>query len=388
MRKMFSRSLALTVIALGLLGCSSEEDTIVMSPLPIVKSEFTPSTEWTASVGDGVGHFFSKLSPVYAYDKVFVASRDGEVKALDPENGKTLWEVDLGDDVPARLSGGLTASYDKVFVGSENGQAYALSVEDGSIVWQKKVDGEVLAKPLADENLVMFHTNKGSLVAVRQDSGDSAWEIRNEVPNLTLRGDSSPVSVSGGVFWGMSNGRLAAALIQKGQLLWQQPIGTPKGSTEIDRLVDVDASPLIIGSNLYAVGINGQLVAIDLRSGSPMWKRAYSSATDLATDGSRIFVVTDKDHISAVDVRSGTKLWDNDSLQYRQLTAPVMIGDYLVVGDSEGYLHWMDLTSGKFIAQQLIDDEGIAVSPIETDDGFIVITRDGEIKKMQIPSGS
>ncbi|MFH0264598.1 outer membrane protein assembly factor BamB [Vibrio rumoiensis] len=388
MKKMFNRSLAISVIALGLLGCSSEEDTIVMAPLPVVNSQFTPKQDWSASIGDGVGHYFSKLSPVYAYGKVFVASRDGEVKALDPETGDTIWKQDLSEKGPARLSGGLTASYDKLYIGTENGEAFALSVEDGSIVWQKKVDGEILAKPLADESLVMFHTSKGSMVALKQDTGDKAWDISNEVPNLTLRGDSSPVSVSGGVFWGMANGRLAAALIQRGQLLWQQPIGTPKGSTEIDRLVDVDASPLIIGSNLYAVGINGQLVAIDLRSGAPMWKRTYSSATDLATDGSRIFVVTDKDHISAVDVRSGTELWSNDSLEYRQLTAPTMLGEYLVVADGEGYLHWLDRTTGKFVAQQLIDDDGITTAPIETDDGFIIIGRDGDIKKMQIPEGS
>ncbi|WP_413478280.1 outer membrane protein assembly factor BamB [Vibrio hibernica] len=390
MKKVLKRGLTLTFIALGLLGCSSEEDTIVMSPLPIVKSQFTPKILWTASVGDGVGHYFSKLTPVYAYNKVFVASRDGEVKALDPETGKTLWEVDLGEDEPARLSGGLSALYDKVYVGSENGQVYALSAEDGSLVWQQDIEGEVLAKPLADENLVMFNTAKGSLVALKQESGEQAWVINNEVPNLTLRGDSSPTSISGGVFWGMSNGRLAAALIQKGQLLWQQPIGTPKGSTEIDRLVDVDASPLIIGSSLYTVGINGQLVAIDLRSGAPMWKRAYSSATDLATDGSKLFVVTDQDHLTGVDVRSGTKLWENDELQYRQLSEPAVIHNYLVVGDNEGYLHWIDRNTGAFVAQQLIgdDDDGIAVAPIQLDDGFIVITREGEIKKMQIPEGS
>lgn len=388
MKKMFNRSLAMSLVALGLFGCAGEEDTIVMAPLPVVESQFTPATEWTASIGDGVGHYFSKLSPVYAYGKVFVASRDGEVKALDPETGKTLWEVDLEGDQPARLSGGLTASYDKLYIGDENGQAFALSVDDGSVVWKKDIDGEVLAKPLADESLVMFHTSKGALVALKEDSGEPFWEINNDVPNLTLRGDSSPVSISGGVFWGMANGRLAAALIQRGQLLWQQPIGTPKGSTEIDRLVDVDASPLIIGSNLYAVGVNGQLVAIDLRSGAPMWKRTYSSATDLASDGSRIFVVTDKDHIAAVDVRSGTPLWTNDSLEYRQLTAPVLINQYLVVADGEGYLHWIDRATGKFVAQQLIDEDGIAVPPVETDDGFVIITREGDIKKMQIPEGS
>ncbi|MFV0576917.1 MAG: outer membrane protein assembly factor BamB [Vibrio sp.] len=385
MNKMLKRGFTISAIALALLGCSSEEDNVVMAPVPEVESQFTPTTDWTASIGDGVGHYFSKLSPAYDYDKIYVASRDGEVKAIDPENGDTLWEQDLGEDEPARLSGGVTVSYDKVIVASENGQVYALSTEDGSVLWQKAIDGEVLSKPLVDESLVMLHTSKGSLVALKEATGDQAWKIDSDVPNLTLRGDSSPASVAGGVFWGMANGRLAAAIIARGQLLWQQPIGTPTGSTEIDRLVDIDASPLIIDSNLFSVGYNGQLVGLDLRSGTPMWKRKFSSATDLGTDGSQLFVVTDKDHISAVDSRSGTLLWDNDKLENRQLTKPVMIGGYLVVGDAEGYLHWMDPYTGDFVAQQLVDEEGIATAPLEVDDGYLVVTRDGDIKKMEIP---
>ncbi len=384
MKKLFNRCFAVAVVALSLIGCSSEEDNIVMAPLPAVQSQFTPDTEWSASVGDGIGHYFSRLSPIYAYGKVFVASRDGVVSAFDPATGKRLWSQDLEQDIPARLSGGLSASYGKLYLGSENGEVYALSAEDGSIVWQEQINGEVLAKPLADNNLVLFHSSKGSLVALRESTGEQAWEINTDVPNLTLRGESSPVSISGGVFWGMANGRLAAALIEKGQLLWQQPIGTPKGATEIDRLVDVDAKPLIVGANLFIVGVNGQLVGMDLRSGSPMWKRSYSSATDLATDQSRIFVVTDKDTIAAVDLRSGTQLWSNDQLSYRQLTAPVLINGYLVVGDSQGYLHWLDRQTGDFVAQQLIDDDGLATPPIELEDGFVVVTRDGSVKKMKI----
>ncbi len=95
-----------------------------------------------------------------------------------------------------------------------------------------------------------------------------------------------------------------------------------KGATEIDRLVDVDASPLVIGGTLFTVGFNGQLIAIDLRTGQPILKRNYSSATDMATDGSRFYLVTDKDHLVAVDTRSGTELWSNTQLEHRLLTAP------------------------------------------------------------------
>lgn len=384
MKKLLNKALT-TVAVIGVLaGCASEEDTIVMAPVPQVDSEFTASSVWSRSVGSGVEQYFSKLSPQYAYGKVFVASRNGEVKALDPENGNELWAIDLEQDVSARLSGGIAAAYDKLFIGSENGEIIALNQETGELLWRTPVQGEVLSTPATDENLVMAHTSEGVLVALYQQSGEQKWAISTEVPTLTLRGTSAPVAVSGGVFWGTANGRLAAAVVQRGQLIWQQPIGTPKGATEIDRIVDVDASPMLMGSTLYVVGYNGQLTAIDLRSGQPAWKRTYSSATDLANDGSRIFLVTEKDHLVAVDARSGTELWSNKQLEHRLVTAPKVIGDYLVVGDSEGYLYWVDRSSGEFVAMQEEGSGGFAVAPIQLNDGFVVTTRNGNVKKLTL----
>ncbi|MGR5175923.1 outer membrane protein assembly factor BamB [Vibrio parahaemolyticus] len=381
----FVKKVLLSISVLGLLaGCSSEEDTVVMAPLPKVQSEFTPKSLWSSRIGDGVGQFFSKLSPVYAYDNLFVASRDGAVKALDPETGNTVWEVDLQGDTSARLSGGIAAAYQKLYLGSENGEVIALDVKTGEEVWRTKVNGEVLANPVADASLIMVHTSQGTMVALEQASGEERWTISTDVPNLTLRGDSAPSTVSGGVFWGTANGRLAAAIVERGQLIWQQPVGTPKGATEIDRLVDVDSSPIILGGTLYTVGFNGQLISIDLRSGNPIWKRNYSSATDMATDNRSLFLVTDQDHVVAVDVRSGTELWENDLLENRLLTAPVIVDGYLVVGDSLGYLHWLDRETGNFVSQQMTNDSGLSVGPAMVPGGYVIVNRDGEIKKLTI----
>ncbi|KII80211.1 outer membrane protein assembly factor BamB [Vibrio renipiscarius] len=384
MKKMLNKALTAAAILGVLAGCASEEDTIIMAPVPQVESEFTPTSVWSTSVGDGVDQYFSKLSPEFAYGKVFVASRDGVVKALSPESGETLWEAELEQDVPARLSGGISAAYDKLYIGSENGEVIALDQDTGELIWRVKVQGEVLAAPATDDNLVIVHTSEGFLLALDQVTGEQKWAIGTEVPNLTLRGNSAPVAVSGGIFWGTANGRLAAAVVQHGQLIWQQPIGTPKGATEIDRIVDVDASPVVIGGTLYIVGYNGQLTAIELRSGQPAWKRSYSSATDLASDGSRLFVVTDKDHLVAVDARSGTELWKNKQLEHRLVTAPKVIDNYLVVGDSEGYLYWIERATGEFVAQQEVDSSGFAVPPVQLDDGYVVVTRDGDVKKLTI----
>ncbi len=384
MKKLLSRTLLGSMLITGLFGCSSEEDTIVMAPLPEVKSQFSVDKDWSASVGDGVGHYFSRLAPVAAYGKVFVASRDGNIKALEPTSGKTIWLADLEQDEPVRLSGGMTAAYKKLFIGSENGEVMALDTETGMVLWRSKLDGEVLARPVADNNFAIVHTARGMLVALNADTGEQIWTISTEVPNLTLRGDSTPLAVSGGIFWGTANGRLAAAVVEHGQLIWQQVVGNPKGATEIDRLVDSDASPIVIGGTLYTVGINGQLVAIDLRSGSPSWKRSYSSASDMATDGSRLFVLTDKDHLVAVDARSGTELWVNKQLEHRLLTSPMIVDDYLVVGDSLGYLHWLDRATGTFVAQQFVNDSGFAVGPLKLDDGYMITTRNGQVMKQHI----
>ncbi|GAD78444.1 outer membrane protein assembly factor BamB [Vibrio ezurae] len=378
------RRILLTAFTVALVGCASEEDTIIMAPVPVVESQFTPSVVWSTSVGDGVGQYFSKLTPAYAYDKVFVASRDGDVAAFDATSGDKVWSVDLEKDVPARLSGGIKASYGQLFIGNENGEVIALDAQTGEERWRVEVDGEVLSVPETESNLVLVHTTRGALIALDEETGNEKWTVSTEVPTLTLRGTSSPVAVSGGVFWGTSNGRLAAALVDRGQMIWQQPVGTPKGATEIDRLVDSDAQPLVVGSMLYTIGINGQLIAIDLRSGSPAWKRNYSSAQNMATDGRNIYLVTDKDHIVAVDARSGTELWENRQLEYRLLTGPAVIDRKLVLGDSEGYLYWLDRNTGEFVSQQMEDDSGFAVAPIEVEDGFLITTRNGDVKMMKI----
>ncbi|MDO6704632.1 outer membrane protein assembly factor BamB [Photobacterium sp. 1_MG-2023] len=385
MRKRLKQALVLAV-AIGVLsGCASEEEAVQMATLPAVTNQFTPVQDWTRSIDDGVQHFYSRLVPVTGYGKLYVASRNGLIEALDPVTGQLVWEHQIDAEESAKLSGGLSVAYNKVFVGSENAEVIALDAETGEEAWRAKVDGEVLAKPLADEGMVMVNTSRGILQAMDAQTGATKWQISSEVPTLTLRGDSAPVSISGGVFWGQANGRLAGAYIQNGQLIWQQPVGQPQGATEIDRLVDVDASPVIDGGRLYTAGYNGNLIAIDLRSGQQVWKRNYSSATDFVIESGVLYLVTAEDHLVAVDIRSGTELWKNSELSYRILSAPAVIGGRLVVGDSLGYLHWLDPLNGEFVAQQQTDGSGISVPPLALNDGYLVVTREGKLSKMHLP---
>lgn len=387
MSKGFKRIAALALLTGILAGCAGEEEAVQMAPLPLVDSRFEPTLQWSASVGEGVGNYFSELSPAFDEGKLVAADRDGLVKALDAESGKVLWSVNLGDSEPALLSGGILIADGAVYIGTERGVLVALDEETGEQKWQANIGGELLSHPAydIDSGLVIVNSSNGSLTAVGEESGQVRWTIPSEVPTLTLRGNSAPVVARGGVMWGQANGRIAAAQSAQGQVAWQRSIAVPKGATEIDRLVDVDASPVIAGDRLFAIGYNGQLVSLDILNGQLSWRRNYSSATNFTVVGNRIFLITAKDHIVAVDARSGNELWKNASLEYRLLTAPTVIDNYIVVGDSEGYLHWLDPFSGDFVAQQKLDDSGIAVAPIALDDGYLTMTRNGKLKKFQTP---
>ena len=375
----------------ALYGCSSEVDVVTMAPVPQVESRFEPEVVWSHSVGDGVGKFYSQLSPVVTDDRVFAAARDGDVAAFDKQTGDRQWSVDLSDQPEneekrsARLSGGLTAFYGKLFLGSENGYVYALDQTDGTLLWSQKVPGEVLAAPVADAGRVLVVTTSGKLLALDAEKGNVLWSTGDDQPNLTLRGQSTPVLAAGGVVYGRADGRIGVVLLENGQLANVSRVASPRGATELERMVDVDAQPVILGDELYAVAYNGQLMARKLLSGEELWKRQYSSFQNMGVGPSQLVLTDAKSHVYAVDRSNGSELWANTQLSYRNLTAPVSFGDYVVVGDGEGYLYWLDDTSGRILAMQELDSDGLYVAPVADGDMLYVQTRSGDLVALKRP---
>ncbi len=282
-------------------GCSlfsGEEDVVKMSPLPTVENQFAPEVAWDTSVGSGIGDFYSNLHPAFLDGTVYAADRRGTVKAVNSQDGKEVWSVDLSEKTgffsrnrPALLSGGVTAAGAHVYVGSEKAQVYALNTSDGSVAWQTKVAGEALSRPVVSDGLVLIHTSNGMLQALNESDGAIKWTVNLDMPSLSLRGESAPASAFGAAIVGGDNGRVSAVLMQRGQMIWQQRISQATGATEIDRLSDVDTTPVIVNGVVYALAYNGNLTALDLRSGQIMWKRELGSVNDFIVDGGRIFLV-------------------------------------------------------------------------------------------------
>lgn len=377
--------LSLTLLS----GCSlfsSEEDVVQMAPLPQVNNQFTPQTAWKTSVGDGIGDFYSNLHPASLDGTVYAADRFGKVKAVDASNGKEVWSVDLSEKTgffsrnrSALLSGGVTVSGSHLYVGSERAMIYALNTADGTIAWQARVAGEALASPVASDGLVLVHTSNGILQALNENDGSVKWTVNLDVSALSLRGESAPATAFGAAIIGGDNGRVSAVMMDQGQMIWQQRIARTTGATEIDRISDVDTTPVVQNGVVYAIAYNGNMVALDLRSGQIMWKRELGSVNDFVIDGDRIYLVDQSDRVLALSTEGGVTQWTQSDLLHRNLTTPALFNGYIVVGDSEGYVHWLNTSNGSFVAQQKLDSSGFQTEPVNASDKLLIQAKDGTL---------
>lgn len=394
-----NRLISVVLLSLSLLACSSnddEDESTKIAELNDLDNAFDVEVIWSKSVGSGVNDYFSRIKPAVAYDKVFSASRDGDVLAVDKLTGNKIWQVDLSDVNDERnfwdnrnsalIAGGPSAGMNKVFLGSENGDVFALDAETGALAWQVKVKGEVITPPVFDSGVLVVNTASGILKALDASSGEELWKVEQDVPALTLRGISSPVIASGGVLVGTGKGELGVYILDKGQAGWTTEVGEATGSTELQRVIDVDAAPVVFGDKVYAISARGNLVAIELKSGRILWKRQYSSYRQIAVYRNNIFITNTRGHVYALNRLNGIERWSNVELNNRSVTGPAVVGQYVVVGDYEGYLHWINQETGEILSRHRVDSSGIHSTPTVSDDVIYSQSRNGELEAIATPN--
>lgn len=389
------RSLLLVImLAATLSGCNwlkslGKKDN-VEPPTPL--TEFAPATQidriWSEGVGKGAGISGARLTPGSADGRLYAASIDGTIEAIDAASGHSVWQKHLGKrsgwlwrrgDNSLRWSGGPTAQGDLLVVGGLDGQVYALSTQDGADRWNVQLTSEVIAPPAIADGVVVVRTNDGRLAGLDAADGSRKWIHDEPVPPLSLRGSSAPLIANGVVYDGFDNGKVVAVRLSDGNELWSQALSNGEGRTEVERLSDVDGNIVSDGTALFAAGYRGQFAALSLENGRPVWQRDLSSYVGAAVSGNTVAIVDAEGNVWAFDRETGVNLWKQDKLKYRWLSSPAIQGKYVVVGDSEGYVHWLSLEEGKFAARERMSKKAIEGAPLVVDGTLYVEDVKGHI---------
>lgn len=358
-------------------GWFSSKDKNVDPPAPLVDvaASINVIELWSENTGKGTDEQYLELTPAVANQRVYIVDADGRLTAMDASNGRKLWDV----RARARITGGPGFGSDTVLLGTDEGEVIAYAAGDGRELWRARVSSEVLSPPQRSGNTVVARTIDGKLFGINAANGNRTWVYDRSVPSLSLRGTSRPVIEDDIVIGGFDGGRLASLELESGRLLWETRVAVSQGRSELEQMVDIDSEPVIVEGVIYVVTFQGQLSALELQSGRLLWSRELSSYAGFSVDDDNVYVSDDNSHVHAYDRYSGSQVWTQDKLHNREITGPADIGDYLVVGDLEGYLHWMKKEDGSFVARNRVSKNRIIAKPVVAGKFAYVYSTDGTL---------
>jgi outer membrane protein assembly factor BamB len=329
---------------------------------------------WEATVGNGYDGQVVNLVPAVTEDKVFAASRNGEVEAHGRSQGEKLWSV----ETELAFSAGPVVADDKILLGTSNAELVALSAVDGSMAWKSSLSSEIVALPRIEDGTVVVRTSDGRLTALDARTGGTRWSYERTIPTLSVRSLGSPTLAGDLVLDGFGGGKLIALGLADGKPAWEATVALPHGRSEVERLVELDSDAFIRGDMAYVTGYQAGVAAVSLKDGDVSWRqdRLYSSH-GLAGDRRGLFLSDANSDVWHLDMQSGADLWKQAELHLRRLTVPALIRDRLVIGDFEGYLHALSQDDGSLVGRVQVDDDPIRATPVVFDGIIYVYTGGG-----------
>jgi len=379
------------LITLGLLlvlqACSHIDDYLLgkdntpkPSPLQELKPKIKLVEDWSVAVSRASkASTYLKLKPVIRGDNVYTANASGTVQAVNKNTGQIVWSKQLSQGVVS----GPTVAEGYVAVGTSRSSVILLRQSDGTEVQQLKVSGDALSKPSITNHKVIVKTIDGIVYAFDLKTGEKLWVSEHGSPSLILKASSSPVIMGQLAIIGFSDGKLDAIETQTGQVVWQRSIAYASGSSDVERLVDIDADPIVRGDIAYLASYQGYVGALSLSSGQFIWTKPASVYKNLALDANTLYVTDSDDVVWAIDKQSGQVKWKQVSLKARGLSEPTLMGHRLIVGDRMGYLHVLATHNGELISRARLSGS-IDIAPAVAGNHIYVLTANGKLNRLSV----
>ena len=368
----FVRGLLAALVATTLAGCSlwsADKAKPVPADLGANVAVLGVRQAWTARVGSVAG---LPLEPHVAGNVVTVASADGAVAALDARTGGDIWRVALAEPLSAAVgSDGKFAA-----VVSRNN---ALIVMDGGRErWRETLAAQVFTPPLVAGGRVFVLSADRSVSAFDLATGRRLWAQQRPGEPLILRQAGVLLAIGDTLVVGLS-GRLVGFNPDNGSVRWEAPIASPRGTNDVERLVELVGRTSRIGETVCARSFQAAVGCVNTARGTTLWTQPASGSEGMHGDSDAIFGSESNGTVVAWRRADGSRLWSIDRLKYRKLTAPLLLGRSVVVGDDAGLVHLLSRTDGSPLNRLATDGSAIAAAPVVAADTLVVVTRNGGI---------
>lgn len=371
----------LTIASLSFLLVSCATPQAPMAQLKNFKPALKVNQVWRTDAGGGTAGNYLVLNPAYANGTIYTASFLGAITATNANTGHRIWQ----ENTISPLTSGISANQQLLFTGTGFGVVYATNQSNGRLAWKKLMPSEVLAAPTVSGNTLLVKSENGELHALNIQNGEVLWTYKQATPSLLLRGGSSAAVSQGLVAIGFANGKLAVLTLDHGQLVWEKQVASPRGSSVMQRMVDIDITPVIADKTVYVATYQGKIAAYQLRSGKELWAHKLSTFTGLVVGPQNVYVTDMNSHVWAFNRQTGAVAWHYDQLYGRSLTAPALINQVLVVGDKEGYVHFLSTADGHLLARvNSSDKSGIIARPLIVGQAIYIYTNDGHLIQYRI----
>ncbi|MGP9491516.1 outer membrane protein assembly factor BamB [Psychrobacter sp. AOP7-B1-24] len=344
----------LAVMSTAVIGCNRGIKPIVNDPVELVQIAEPISVLQPIFSTDVGNKKASKKDPLdlrvgYANGQIVTASRGGELTGFNG-TGERLWSVNVDEQITGGVA--LDALSQTAIISTRSGLVMAFDSTTGEKRWQQPLSGSVLTPALITNNRVILSANNGFLHGLSLQTGQSIWQFATQVPAISVRGSAAPTLLdSNTALLATADGRLHAVTTDSGLPQWSRRVGVGSGSSEIERMSDVDGKPIVDQNQMFAISYSGQLLGVDLASGQVLFVNEIASLKALAVNSQQVIATGLDGKVAAYDRSSGAMLWESDELAYRHLTNPVMIGNYIAVGDLDGVVHLFDPASGKIVSR-------------------------------------
>lgn len=377
------KALLLVLVSCSLLiSCSSNDEKKALKAVKL--PSFVPSVKiernFRSSVGQGKDKRISRFVPAVHEGIVYASDVKGKVFAYDIESGKRLWKTKLKKSISASIA----YSNKTLILGGFDGEVIALSAESGEPLWEAQTSSEILSVPTANDDTVVVQTLDGRLFGFTLESGELSWQYDHVMPSLTLRGTADPLIIRKQLISAFDNGQLVSLNAKDGSLKWSARVSQPKGRTELDKLNDIDGTPLVKGGFVYAATYNGAVAAFSKSEGELKWRQDVSSHRNLVATNSALIVVTEESHITAYDLLDGRILWANNQLHRRGLGSPALLGEYIAVVDDEGYMHVINPADGSFVARKKPAGSGFNFPMLTTGETLFILSDSGTLSAYRV----